>query len=60
MQVGWVQDMSASIAAVCAFVALTECVCGEKERQGGLWLVCGAYTALTIVRAASDCIRMLV
>ena len=58
MYINWIRELVVSIAAVCTNVALIECICGEKEFQNGIRLVCGAYVALAVARAAINCIQI--
>lgn len=59
MHVDWLYQSAAVIAAVCANIAIVECLCGDEAFQGGLRLVCGVYAALAVVRLAADGIRMI-
>lgn len=59
MTVDWLRELTVSIAAMCANIAIVECLCGDDSLGSGLKLVCGAYVALSIIRMMADAIKII-
>lgn len=59
MTVNWLRELAVSITAMCANIAIVECLCDDDSLGGGLKLVCGAYVALSILRIVADSIKII-
>ena len=58
LSIEWLHESVSSITAVCAVIAVVECLADGAE-DSGLRFVCGAAAAATLLRMAADGLKAI-